>query len=71
MEEELCVEAVVIFRFLAALGIVSTALLARNLTTREFGSYAFAVSFLTFVALVFDFGFFAPAARLTAFRRRY
>jgi len=50
----------------AVLGIVSTAILARNLTTREFGSYAFAVSFLTFVALVFDFGFFAPAARLTA-----
>ncbi len=48
------------------LGIVSTAVLARNLTTREFGSYAFAVSFLAFVALLFDFGFFAPAARLAA-----
>src|SRR6267378_1675083 len=50
----------------AVLGIVSTAILARNLTTREFGSYAFAASFLAFVALLFDFGFFAPAARLAA-----
>jgi len=50
----------------AVLGIVSTAILARNLTIREFGSYAFAASFLAFVALLFDFGFFAPAARLTA-----
>src|SRR5712692_6507674 len=53
----------------AVLGIVSTALLARNLSTREFGSYAFAVSFLAFVALPFDFGFFAPAARLAATSR--
>src|SRR5206468_2670311 len=52
------------------LAIVSTALLARNLRTTEFGSYSFAVAFLTFVAMVFEFGFFAPAARITAFADR-
>jgi O-antigen/teichoic acid export membrane protein len=50
----------------ALLGIVSTTVLARHLGTTRFGSYSFAVAFLTFVALIFEFGLFAPAARLAA-----
>lgn len=45
---------------------VSTTLLARNFTTREFGGYSFAIGLLTFVALFFEFGLFTPAARLAA-----
>lgn len=48
------------------LGVVATALLTRNLTTAEFGSYSFAVSLLFFVALFFEFGIISPAARLAA-----
>jgi O-antigen/teichoic acid export membrane protein len=50
----------------AGLGAISTALVARDLSTRDFGSTTFAVSFLLFTALFFDFGLFLPAARLTA-----
>ena len=50
----------------AVLGVVSTTLLARNLTTVEYGNYAFAVSLLSFSAMFFDFGFFPPAGRLAA-----
>ena len=50
----------------AGLGAISTALIARGLSTRGFGSATFAVSFLLFAALFFDFGLFLPAARLTA-----
>jgi O-antigen/teichoic acid export membrane protein len=49
-----------------ALAVVSTALVTRNLTTSEFGSYSFATSFLLFIALFFEFGLFVPAARLAA-----
>jgi O-antigen/teichoic acid export membrane protein len=52
------------------LGIVSTATLARSLPTSGFGSYAFAIAFLTFVAMIFEFGFFASAARLAAIADR-
>jgi O-antigen/teichoic acid export membrane protein len=46
--------------------LVATALLARNLTTAEFGSYSFSITLLFLVALFFDFGLFSPAARLAA-----
>lgn len=46
--------------------VIATALLTRNLVPTEFGSYAFAVSLLFFVALFFEFGVFVPAARLAA-----
>jgi O-antigen/teichoic acid export membrane protein len=49
-----------------ALAVVSTALLTRNLATAQFGSYSFAISFLLFVAIFFEFGLFVPAARLAA-----
>jgi O-antigen/teichoic acid export membrane protein len=49
-----------------AFAVIATALLTRNLTTAEFGSYSFAVSLLFFVAILFEFGLFVPAARLTA-----
>jgi O-antigen/teichoic acid export membrane protein len=49
-----------------AFAVVSTALLTRNLASAEYGSYSFAVSLLFFVALFFEFGLFAPAARLAA-----
>lgn len=50
-----------------ALAVVGTALLTRNLSTADFGTYSFSVSFLFFVALFFEFGLFLPAARLAAF----
>jgi O-antigen/teichoic acid export membrane protein len=46
------------------LGIVTTAILARHLSTSAFGSYTFSISFLQLVAMVFEFGLFASAARL-------
>ncbi len=46
--------------------VIATALLTRNLTTSEFGSYSFGFSLLFFVALFFEFGLFLPAARLAA-----
>jgi O-antigen/teichoic acid export membrane protein len=49
-----------------AFAVVATALLTRNLGTSEFGSYAFGVSLLFFVALFFEFGLFFPAARVAA-----
>ena len=59
--------AFVVANLLASvLAVVSTALLTRNLSTAEFGSYSFATSFLLFVALFFEFGLFMPAARLAA-----
>lgn len=48
------------------LGLVATAVLARTLGPDGFGEYAFAVAFLVFVAMFFDFGVFLPAARLAA-----
>jgi O-antigen/teichoic acid export membrane protein len=49
-----------------ALAVVSTALVTRNLSTADFGSYSFAASFLLFVAIFFEFGLFFPAARIAA-----
>ena len=49
-----------------ALAVIATAMLTRNLATAEFGSYSFAVSFLFFVALFFEFGLLFPAGRLAA-----
>src|SRR4051794_21536019 len=48
------------------LAVASTAMITRNLGTSEFGSYSFAVSFLLFTALFFEFGLFLPASRLAA-----
>jgi O-antigen/teichoic acid export membrane protein len=48
------------------LGMISSAVLARNLVPPEFGLYAFAVSFISFVVMFFEFGISLPAARLTA-----
>ena len=48
------------------LGLISSALLTRNLGTNEFGRYAFAVSFISFAIIFFEFGISLPAARLTA-----
>jgi O-antigen/teichoic acid export membrane protein len=50
----------------SALGVVTTAILARNLSPNVFGSYSFAVNYLAFAALFFEFGLFPPAARLAA-----
>jgi O-antigen/teichoic acid export membrane protein len=50
----------------SVLAMVSTALLARDLGTNEFGRYAFAISFLSFTMMFFEFGISLPAARLTA-----
>jgi O-antigen/teichoic acid export membrane protein len=47
-------------------GVVSSAILARNLSTSAFGAYAFAISFLTLSSLIFDFGLSPSAARLAA-----
>jgi O-antigen/teichoic acid export membrane protein len=50
----------------SALAAVSSAVLARGLSTSQFGSYSLATSLLTFSALFFEFGFFVPASRLAA-----
>jgi O-antigen/teichoic acid export membrane protein len=47
---------------------VSLAFIARHLTASEFGSFSFANSLLTLVALFFEFGLFFPAARIAARR---
>jgi O-antigen/teichoic acid export membrane protein len=52
----------------AVLAGISTALVARQLSTQDFGSQAFAISFLLFTSLFFDFGLSLPAGRLTALR---
>jgi O-antigen/teichoic acid export membrane protein len=47
------------------LGGVATLLLARNLSTSQFGAYSFAISALAFGAMFFEFGLFiAPARQL-------
>jgi O-antigen/teichoic acid export membrane protein len=48
------------------LAAVSTVLVARDLSTEGFGAQSFAISFLLFTAMFFDFGFALPVARLTA-----
>jgi O-antigen/teichoic acid export membrane protein len=48
------------------LGVVSTTILARHLGSTGFGSYSFAIALLTFIAMIFEFGLFPPAARLAA-----
>lgn len=50
----------------SVLAAVASAILARNLTTDEFGSFSFALSFLLFWSLFFDFGLFLPPARMAA-----
>jgi O-antigen/teichoic acid export membrane protein len=52
------------------LAAVAKVLLARVLSVASFGVYSFALSFLQFAALFFEFGFFQPAARLTALADR-
>lgn len=41
-------------------------LLARLMTTDEFGSYAFISAFIPLLAMVFEFGLFLPAGRMAA-----
>jgi O-antigen/teichoic acid export membrane protein len=48
------------------LGVVSSAILARQLSTTAFGAYVFAISFLQLSSLFFDFGLSPSAARLAA-----
>ena len=50
----------------SALAAISSAVLARGLSTSQFGSYALTLSLLTFTVLFFEFGLFAPASRLAA-----
>lgn len=48
------------------LAVVSTALLARHMSTSRYGVYAFANGVIMFVALFYDFGLAQPSARLIA-----
>src|SRR3954447_24611072 len=48
------------------LSAVAAALLARNLSTDEFGAFSFALSLLMFGSLFFDFGLFPASARVMA-----
>lgn len=50
----------------ALVAVVTTAILARHLGASRFGSYSFAIASLAFIALMFELGLFAPAARLAA-----
>jgi O-antigen/teichoic acid export membrane protein len=45
---------------------VAIAILARNLSVSAFGSFSFALSFLTFSAMFFEFGIFAAVSRMAA-----
>lgn len=47
----------------------ASALLARGMTTSEFGSFAFCLSFLQLAGLLFEFGLFVPASREAARQR--
>lgn len=49
-----------------ALGGIVTLLLARGLSTTQYGSYSFATSALAFAAMFFEFGLFLPTARRLA-----
>lgn len=49
-----------------ALGGIVTLLLARSLSTTQYGSYSFATSALAFTAMFFEFGLFLPTARRLA-----
>ncbi len=49
-----------------ALGGASTLLLARVLSTSQFGAYSFVISGLTFAAMFFEFGIFIAPARQVA-----
>ncbi len=51
---------------ISLLGAVVSALLARNLTTNDFGAYSFASALLVFAAGFFEFGLFVPAGRLAS-----
>jgi O-antigen/teichoic acid export membrane protein len=51
---------------ISLMGAVISALLARTLTTNDFGAYSFASAFLVFVAGFFEFGLFVPAGRLAS-----
>ncbi len=52
----------------AAMGLsgISKAILAREMSPSSFGSFSFATSFVTLVAVVFDFGLFTSASRRLA-----
>src|SRR6266545_2915310 len=50
----------------AALARIVTLLLARSLSTTQYGSYSFATSALAFAAMFFEFGLFLPTARRLA-----
>ena len=53
-----------------ALGVVSKAILARELSPTTFGSFAFATSFLAFAAMFSELGLFLPASRKVANSQR-
>jgi O-antigen/teichoic acid export membrane protein len=48
------------------LGVVSSAILARHLSTSVFGEYALAISILQLSSIVFDFGLASSTARMAA-----
>jgi O-antigen/teichoic acid export membrane protein len=52
--------------FVSVLSAVAKALIARELSASSFGAFSFALAFLLLGASIFEFGFFAPAARLAA-----
>lgn len=51
---------------ISALGAVASALLARLFATSDFGAYSFAVAFVAFSSIFFEFGLFMPVARLSS-----
>lgn len=51
---------------ISVLGGLSRAVLAAVMSVASFGAFSFAISFLQFTALIFEFGLFLPAARLAA-----
>lgn len=50
----------------SGMSAVATVLMARSLTNAQYGSYAFSLSFVMLLALLFEFGLYLPAARQIA-----
>lgn len=53
------------------LGVLFTIVNTRYLSKEDFGTFNFFIQFVTFLALIFEFGFFAAGSRLIALQKAY
>jgi len=52
--------------FSLGIGFIANMLLAKEMGAQQFGIYSFALATISFVAIFFEFGYFASGARLLA-----